>query len=92
MALEVPSNRVNSIGSTEMVGMLKHHMNTESMKQRVEPESIRVWKKNVAAETRKEAREIQSEFRLERADALSRTVSIVAQGGSTQSSGCAEEA
>ena len=90
MEFDVPSNNFSSIGLTEKTGRLYRHVNSESMKQWVEPESTRAEKRTEEAETREEVRETQREFRLERADALSRTTSGDAQEGSMQSSVCAE--
>jgi hypothetical protein len=87
-----PSKRQSAIGDTEVVGILLQCTKSESMKQWVDPLSMRALK-----ETQLEGCEhgieddngMEKEFRSERADALRRTCSC-AQGGSTQPSARAE--
>ena len=60
------------------------------MKQWVEPESISADIVGEGLENAEDDNETQRELGSERADTLSQTTSEVAQGGSTQSSACAE--
>ena len=62
----------------------------ESTKQWVEPESISVDIVGVGSEIAEDVKETRRELGSERADTLSRITSEVAQGGSMQSSACAE--
>ena len=61
-----------------------------STKQWVEPESISADIVGAGSEIAEDVNETRRELGSERADALSRITSEVAQGGSTQSSACAE--
>ena len=61
-----------------------------STKQWVEPESISADIVGEGLENVEDDNETRRELGSERADTLSRTTSEVAQGGSTQSSACAE--
>ena len=87
MEFEVPSKSLSSIGGIEDVGRSYCSVNTESTKQCVDPESTRAEK---VKEESAEHRGMRREFGSERADALRRITSGVAQGESTQSSTCAE--
>jgi len=89
MELEVPSNSFSLIGGTEVRDRLCFRTNLESTKQWVDPESTRA---EIGGESRRkrEVRDTRSELGSERADALSRTSSLGAQDGVTQSSVCAE--
>src|SRR6266446_6630586 len=88
--LEVPSNNFSSIGSISEAGRLYVCTSFGSIKQWVDPESIRAGKETEESEISGETSGTQREFGSERAEALSRTTSEMAQGGSTQSSACVE--
>ena len=90
MALEVPSNNFSSISLIAVVGRLCVCTSFGSIKQWVDPESTRAEKEREELEISSEMRGTRREFGSERADAWSCTTSEVAQGGSTQSSACAE--
>ena len=88
--LEVPSKSFNSIRGTEVTGRFCLCTREGSTKQWVEPESISADIIRAESEIAEDVKETWSELGSERADAFSRTTSEVAQGGSTQSSACAE--
>ena len=78
------------IGGTEEVGRSKFLVKLVSIKQWVEPESMRVEKVREELETNGEESEVQSEFGSESADVLSWTTSDDAQGESMLPSAYAE--
>ena len=69
IALDEPSNNLGSIGFMVVVGRLCRCTNLESMKQCVDPESIRVGKE-IGSGTRDNDKSTHKEFRSERVDAL----------------------
>ena len=85
--LEVPSKRQRVIGVMGY-GVRWRSANFSSMKQCVEPESMRVRIGEVEC-IKGDVSDKMSALGFERADALSRH-SVIAQLGSTQSTGCAE--
>ena len=88
--LDVPSNNFSSMGGTELTERLFFETNLESTKQWVDPESTSAEITMEELEMSEDVSGIRNEFGSERADALSRTTSIVAQEETTQSSACAE--
>jgi hypothetical protein len=87
-----PSKRQSAIGDTEVVGILLRHMKSESMKQWVDPLSMRALKETQLEGCEhgiEEDKRMEKEFRSERVDTLRQTCSC-AQGSSTRPSARAE--